>query len=124
MTMLFFTVVTPRIVSARRPAWNFCSAVFTNPLSCTTPLNVSTVTSMAFTTGSFTKAAFTLSVIVLSSTNSPVLSFVAVEAQPALNAKKPRLAVNKAARAMGLNDVFIVNLTVAQNRFGFSRGPI
>src|SRR5258706_13563714 len=63
----------------------------TNPLNFTTPLKVSTLTSRAFTDGSFTSAAFTFVVIQVSLRYSPVLSLVGLPAHP-------RMDTNTAAR--------------------------
>jgi hypothetical protein len=80
--MSFLTELTPSMLRAMTIAWSMASFEVTNPLSCTTPLKVSTLTSLALTKGSSISAAFTLVVIQVSSMYSPVLSRVALPAHP------------------------------------------
>src|SRR6185295_19305677 len=98
MRMSFLTDVTPLMPLASCTAWCMAAEELTNPLSCTAPLNVSTLTSLALTSGSSTSAAFTLVVIQESETYSPVLSCVALPAQPRAEAKAT--ARNRAHRRL------------------------
>src|SRR5450830_110915 len=75
-----FTPFTPRAIS---PALATDSGLATKPLSCTTPLKVSTLISVDFRVGSLKMLALTLVVSAVSSKYSPVPSLVGVDAQPA-----------------------------------------
>jgi CRP-like cAMP-binding protein len=79
--MSSFTAFTPSTLRATSTACERASAELTKPLSCTTPLKVSTLISPDFNVASLNIAAFTFVVIMLSSTYWPVLSCVGVDAQ-------------------------------------------
>src|SRR4030095_1058339 len=81
--MSFLTDFTPPTVRVTSTAFVAAACELTKPLSCTTPLKVSTLISATFSEGSFRMADFTLVVIIVSSTYSPVLSCFGVDAQPA-----------------------------------------
>src|SRR5476649_2808632 len=82
MRMSFLTDVTPLMPMASWTARDIDDCELTKPLSCTTPLNVSTLTSVAFTCASSANTALTFVVIQLSVTYSPVPSCVGVDMQP------------------------------------------
>src|SRR3954467_15967356 len=80
--MSFLTDFTPPTFFATMTAASEFACELTKPLSCTTPLNVSTLISADLRFGSPKIAVFTLVVITESSTYSPVPSDREVEAQP------------------------------------------
>ena len=80
--MSFLTDVTPGTLRATSTALLMLACELTKPLNCTTPLKVSTLISADFSDGSLKTAIFTLVVMTVSSTYSPVPSFVGVEAHP------------------------------------------
>ena len=105
---LFFTETTPRTPEATRPAAAFCSGVLTKPLSCTTPLTVSTLTAKDFTSSLPKSALLILVVTTVSSMYSPVLSLVGVEAQPPSKVPSARVAVRvNRAVSFETEDVFM-----------------
>src|SRR5258707_442674 len=104
--MLLVTDCTPRTPAASWPARDFSAAVSTKPLSCTTPLKVSTLISRALVVSSLTSAAFTLAVMVASSMYSPVLSLVGVLPQPDWSTAAPVRRENNATSVMYFFMVF------------------
>jgi len=83
--MSFLIDVTPFTLCANSTALLMSDWEPTKPLNWTTPLKVSTLISADFKVGSLNMAALTLVVMTLSSTYSPVPSFVGVDAQPKEN---------------------------------------
>lgn len=81
--MSFLTDFTPLTLPATSTALLMLAWELTKPLSCTTPLKVSTLVSADFSEGSLKTAALTFVVRIVSSRYSPVPSFVGVAAQPA-----------------------------------------
>jgi len=79
------TPLTPRASSIARFA---ASCELTKPLSCTTPLKVSTLISVALVVGLSNMAAFTFVVMTLSSKYWPVPSFCEVDAKNSWGVKK------------------------------------
>jgi hypothetical protein len=77
--MSFFTDLTPLTLRATSTALFAADCELTKPLSCTTPLKVSTLISADFSIGSLKTAALTLVVMTLSSTYSPVPSCFGVD---------------------------------------------
>src|SRR5271157_5991121 len=86
--MAFLTDLTPGTLRATAIALLMSACELTKPLSCTTPLKVSTLISADFSDGSFITAALTFVVMTLSSTYSPVPSCLGVDAQPKQEASK------------------------------------
>src|SRR6185503_8947263 len=80
--MSFLTVVTPDTPRVISTALSIAARELTKPLNCTTPLKVSTLISADFSVGSLKTAVFTLVVMTVSSTYSPVPSCLGVEAHP------------------------------------------
>src|SRR3954467_9923213 len=80
--MSFLTDFTPPTDCATFTAESALAWEATKPLSCTTPLNVSTLISADLRFGCSKIAVFTFVVITVSSTYSPVPSDREVEAQP------------------------------------------
>lgn len=112
---LFFTETTPVIDAASRSAEAFCAAVFTKPLSCTTPFMVSTLTANDFTASSARSALLIFVVMTVSSTYSPVLSLVRVEAQ----AVKKGPHASAAVRARSAASLVAVGVFMSGGRFVF-----
>ena len=67
MCISFFTERTPPTASTTFTACSMSAAELANPLSCTAPLNVSTLISLDFKEASLKIAAFTLVVMAVSS---------------------------------------------------------
>src|SRR5689334_20577648 len=80
--MSFLTDLTPSTPLATFTAVDSLLAELTKPLSWTMPLNVSTLISADLSVDSLRMAAFTLVVMTVSSTYSPVPACLVVEAQP------------------------------------------
>src|SRR5512145_1537944 len=91
------TLLTPSTSRANCRARVRASSESTKPLSCTVPLNVSTLIWCAFVTGSATRAAFTLAVTTPSSTACPADCCVGVLEQPATAVEPIRTANKRAA---------------------------
>src|SRR3990170_8958729 len=81
--MSFLTDFTPLTPLATATALLISARDLTKPVSCTMPLNVSTLISADLSEGSSSTAAFTLVVITASSTYSPGDSFFASALGPA-----------------------------------------
>src|SRR4051812_42594159 len=99
--MSFLTDFTPPTFFATMTAESALACELTKPLSCTTPLKVSTLISADLRLGCSKIAVFTLAVTTLSSTYSPVPSDLEVDAQPRVTA-----VARVAARA--INVLFLV----------------
>src|SRR4029450_8042602 len=94
--MSFLTDLTPWTLRATATALLMSALELTKPLNCTTPLKVSTLISADFSDGSPNTAAFTLVVMTVSSTYSPVPSCLGVEAHP-------RKDISRTAKQKGAN---------------------
>src|SRR3990172_8757025 len=84
--MSFLTDFPPATPRATCTALSTSAWDLTKPLSCTTPLNVSTLISLTFRLASLKIAVFTFAVITESSTYSPLPSLVAVAPHPQADA--------------------------------------
>src|SRR5258706_8192564 len=86
--MSFLTDFTPLTLRATSTALLMSAWDRTKPLSCTTPLKVSTLISADFREGSLKTSAFTFVVMAVSSIYSPVPSCFDVDAQPTNEARR------------------------------------
>src|SRR6185503_13952414 len=102
--MSFLTVVTPDTPRVISTALSIAARELTKPVNWTVPLKVSTLISADFSDGSLKIAVFTLVVMSVSSTYSPVPSFVDVPAHP--STATSRTAQTKAANP--LNDLMTI----------------
>jgi hypothetical protein len=96
--MSFLTAVTPLTLRASCVALLLALLELTNPLNCTTPLKVSTLISADLSVGSPKMADFTLVVMAVSSTYSPVLSWVL--AAPHATVKATKVATRKMGKRL------------------------
>ena len=98
------TVITAKVKTAifneptLKSALYILAWVLTKPLNCTVPLKVSTLIWADFRVGSLKIAAFTLVVMTVSSTYSPVPSCLDVDAQPSMDTN--RTAKKKAEKCL------------------------
>src|SRR5688572_28990685 len=95
--MASLTRLTPSTSRVNCKARVRASSDSTKPLSCTVPLNVSTLIWCAFVTGSATRAAFTLAVTTPSSTACPADCCVGVLEQPTPTVEAMSAASSSAA---------------------------
>src|SRR5689334_18392184 len=116
--MSFLTDFTPLMPCAVATAVLALSCELTNPLSCTVPLNVSTLISADLRLGCSKIAVLTLAVTTLSSTYSPVPSDLAVEAHPMA------VAVARMARKVERVWIFFMVFSCWGPMMGRDRGAV
>src|SRR4051812_43735429 len=113
--MSFLTSFTPPTFFAIVTAESALAWELTKPLSCTVPLNVSTLISADLRLGCSKIAVFTFAVITESSTYSPVPSDLGLEAQPS--------AVTATRAARKVETVWIFFKVVLRLKVEHGRNP-